>query len=172
MSEETKNTQPEKQPEKTGLDDTRKSALLRYVAVLFAVAFILVLLSMFSQMRDSKSAISELSQSSTSALQKAEQLQDENQELRQTNVELVQDKKFLQQQVEQITTNIENLETDLEALQEDAEAAAEEQQKLLEAYEALLLAMETGNTENLEQYKEILGENGLKAYETLTKEVE
>ena len=35
-----------------------------------------------------------------------------------------------------------------------------------------LAAMESGNTENLEQYKEILGENGMKAYETLTKEVE
>ena len=161
MSEETKNTQPEK----SGLDETRKSALLRYVAILFAVAFILVLISMLGQVRNSKSAITELSQSSTSAIQKAEKLQDENQELRQENVELVQDKKFLQQQVLQLTEEAEEL-------QKDAEIAAEEQEKLLEAYEALLAAMETGETENLEQFEEILGENGMKAYETLTKEVE
>ncbi len=161
MNEENKNSQPEK----SGLDETRKSALLRYVAILFAVAFVLVLVSMLGQMRDSKSTISELSQSSTSAIQKAEQLQDENQELRQENVELVQDKKFLQQQVLQLTE-------ESEALQEEAEAAAEQQEKLQEAYEALLAALETGETENLEQYLNILGENGLKAYEALTKEVE
>ena len=161
MNEENKNNQPEK----SGLDETRKSALLRYVAILFAVAFVLVLVSMLGQMRDSKSTISELSQSSTSAIQKAEQLQDENQELRQENVELVQDKKFLQQQVLQLTE-------ESEALQEEAEAAAEQQEKLQEAYEALLAALETGETENLEQYLNILGANGLKAYEALTKEVE
>ena len=72
MSEEKKNNQPEK----TGLDETRKSALLRYVAILFAVAFVLVLISMLSQMRDSNSTITELSQSSSSAIQKAEQLQE------------------------------------------------------------------------------------------------
>ena len=161
MSEEIKDTQPEK----TGLDEKRKSALLRYVAILFAVAFVLVLVSMLGQVRDSKSAISELSKSSTSAIQKAEQLQDENQELRQENVELVQDKKFLQQQVLQLTEEAEDLE-------KEAAAAVEQQEKLLEAYEALLFAMENGETENLEQFKEILGENGMKAYETLTKEVE
>lgn len=161
MSEEMKNTQPEK----TGLDETRKSALLRYVAILFAVAFVLVLISMLSQVRDSKSAITELSQSSTSAIQKAEKLQEENQDLRQANVELQQDKKFLQQQVLQMTDDVESLEQLLDA-------AVEHQDNLLEAYEALLTAMETGETENLEQFKEILGENGLKAYETLTKEVE
>ena len=161
MSEEMKNNQPEK----TGLDETRKSALLRYVAILFAVAFVLVLLSMIEQMRDSKSTISELSQSSTSALQKAELLQEENLELTNENDELAQDKKFLQQQVDQLTE-------DTETLQKELDAAAEQQGKVLEAYEALLAAMETGETENLEQFKEILGENGTKAYETLTKEVE
>ena len=154
MSEEMKNNQPEK----TGLDETRKSALLRYVAILFAVAFLLVLLSMLGQMRDSKSAISELSQSSSSAIAKAEQLQEDN-------LELTQDKKFLQQQVLQLTE-------DNEIAKEELVSMAEQKDKLLEAYEYLLYAMETGETENLEQFKEILGENGLKAYETLTKEVE
>ncbi len=161
MSEEMKNNQPEK----TGLDETRKSALLRYVAILFAVAFVLVLLSMLGQMRDSKTAITELSQSSSSAIAKAEQLQEEN-------LELTQDKKFLQQQVEQLTADVEALQQEWEEQNKELEAAEEQQAKVLEAYEALLAAMESGKTENLEQFKEILGENGTKAYETLTKEVE
>ncbi len=161
MSEEMKNNQPEK----TGLDETRKSALLRYVAILFAVAFLLVLLSMLGQMRDSKSAISELSQSSSSAIAKAEQLQEEN-------LELTQDKKYLQQQVEQLTADVEALQQEWEEQNEELDAALEQQTKIREAYEALLAAMESGETGNLEQFKEILGENGAKAYETLTKEVE
>lgn len=168
MSEETKNNQPEK----SGLDETRKNALIRYIAILFAVAFVLVLLSMFGQMKDSKTTISELSQSSSSALQRAEQLQEENMELTQEQEELAQDKKFLQQQVEQLTEEVESLQEQADIAAEDLEKAQQQQEALLEAYEALLVAMETGESENLEQFKEILGENGLKVYETLTKEVE
>ena len=60
MSEEIKNNQPEalpvndepkEKPEKPSLDEGKKSALLRYVAILFAVAFVLVLISMLGQMR-------------------------------------------------------------------------------------------------------------------------
>ena len=168
MSEEMKNNQPEK----TGLDETRKSALMRYIAILFAVAFVLVLLSLLGQMRDSKSAISELSQSSSSAIARAEQLQEENLELTEENGELAQDKKFLQQQVEQLTEDAAAVQEEWDELSKELDTAREKQAKTLEAYEALLAAMESGKTENLEQYKEILGENGLKAYETLTKEVE
>ena len=62
--------------EKPALDERKKSALLRYVAIMFAVAFVLVLFSLLGQMRNSMSTISELNQSSSSALQKAEQLQE------------------------------------------------------------------------------------------------
>lgn len=127
MNEETNQIQPEK----SGLDENRKSALLRYVAIMFAVAFVLVLLSMLGQMRNSKTAISELSQSSSSALQRAEQLQQDNLELTEANAELMQDKKFLRQQVEQLTEEVETLE-------EKLETARQEQAELKEAYEALL----------------------------------
>ena len=127
MSEEEKIIQPEK----TGLDEKRKSALLRYIAILFAVAFILVFLSLFGQMRNSKTAITELSQSSSSALQKAEQLQQDNQKLTEENAELVQDKKFLQQQVEQLTEELEATEKALDDLQQELT-------DLQETYETLL----------------------------------
>ena len=108
MNEKEQNTQPEK----TGLDEKKKTALLRYIAILFAVAFVFVLLSMFAQMRDSKSTISELNQSSTSALQKAEQLQENNQELEKENA-------YLEGRIEE-----------LEALEERLEQAEKELKKL------------------------------------------
>ena len=119
------------QPEKSGLDEKRKTALLRYVAILFAVAFVLVLISLLGQARHSKTAISELSQSSISALQKAEQLQQDNQSLTEANEELVQDKKYLQQQVEQLTEEVETLEEELETVKQA-------QADLQEAYDTLL----------------------------------
>ena len=42
------------------LDDRKKTALLRYIAIMFAVAFLLVLSSLLMQMRDSRQIISEL----------------------------------------------------------------------------------------------------------------
>ena len=45
-NEKEQNIQPEKAP----LDDKKKTALLRYVAIMFAVAFVFVLLSMLGQM--------------------------------------------------------------------------------------------------------------------------
>ena len=142
------------------LDETRKSAVLRYIAVLFAVAFLLVLISLLGQMRDSSNTISQLSESSTSAFQKAEQLQDRNRELE-----------------EQLTA----LQKEQEALEQELEA----QQKAPAAYEQLLLAMELvtpnameGNVaaeqalDNLEQMKDYLGPKGLEKYESLLEEVE
>ena len=138
------------------LDERRKTALLRYIAVLFAVAFLLVLASLLGQMRDTKNAITELNQSSTSALQRAEQLQDRNRELEQE----LADRKEL-------------------------EAQLAEAQRSAAAYEQLLLTMELvtpgameGNVaaeqalDALEQMKDYLGPRGLEKYESLLEEVE
>lgn len=65
----------------TPVPDSKRTALLRYMIIMFAVAFVLVLLSMVLQVRSSHSTISELHQSSTSALTKAKQLQDTNRDL-------------------------------------------------------------------------------------------
>lgn len=150
MNEEEKNVQPEK----TGLDEQRKNALMRYVAVLFAVAFILVLLSLLSQMRNSKNTISELNQSSTSALENIQLLQEQNQQLTEENQKL-------QEELSQI----------------EAEASRTEQ-----AYEDLILVLtrqaKEGDVsasralENLKNRKDYLGPNGLEAYENLLTEGE
>lgn len=63
------------------LPGAKRTALLRYMAVMFAAAFLLVLLSMIFQMRSHNTTISQLNQSSASALAKAEQLQEDNRKL-------------------------------------------------------------------------------------------
>ena len=75
--DEKKTPQPEQAAPETGkpLSEKRKSALLRYMAVLFCAAFILVLISLILQTHSSKAKISELNAASTSALSNAEALQ-------------------------------------------------------------------------------------------------
>ena len=169
MNEETHN-----QPEKA-LDDKRKNALLRYVAILFAVAFLFVLFSLLLQMRDSRVSISTLNQDRASALQKAEQLQDTNWEL--------------QTQVDELTSQLEALQQTLDSQSKENEALRKEienaQEKTLEAYELLLQARklvtpgsQEGNVaaarimENLKNMEEYLGEAGLEEYHRLLEEGE
>lgn len=150
MNEEEKNLQPEK----AGLDEKRKNALLRYIAVLFAVAFVLVLLSMFSQMRSSKTTISELNQSSTSALENIQKLQEQNQLLTEEN-------QLLEQELSDTKTEAERTE---------------------QAYEDLLLVLKgqakegdvsaSRALENLKNLKKYLGTNGQEAYQNLLTEGE
>ena len=85
---------------KTPVDDGRKNALLRYIAILFAVAFLFVLLSLVMQMRDSRATISELNAASASALKNAETLQDDNRQLQEENAALKEEVESLQDQLE------------------------------------------------------------------------
>ena len=64
--DEKKTPQPEQAAPETGkpLSEKRKSALLRYMAVLFCAAFILVLISLILQTHSSKAKISELNATS------------------------------------------------------------------------------------------------------------
>ena len=86
MDEEQNNKQQTQAP--APLSDARKAALLRYMAILFAVAFVLVLLSLILQTHSSKSTISELSAASTSALDNAVKLQEENRALQEEQQQL------------------------------------------------------------------------------------
>ena len=119
MNDKTNETN---QPEKSGLDDNRKNALLRYLGIMFVVAFIFVLVSLIGELRTSEATISELNASSTSALQKAEQLQD-------TNRELETDHAYLEGRIEELEKQLEEVETELEEAQQaaaDQEALADE----------------------------------------------
>lgn len=188
MNEDNQNEQgtPE---ERSALDDKKKTALLRYIAILFAIAFLFVLFSMLQQTRDNQAKISELNQSSASALQKAEQLQTTNRELQEENTvlrseveELTAQVDALQEQLEQQSEVDEDTANIMQQLQKEAETA---KGKTQEAYELLLqaIALETpgsqeGNVafskvmDNLENLKDYLGEAGLAEYNRLTEEGE
>lgn len=106
------------------LSNQKKTALLRYMAILFAVAFLMVLISFFVQESRSKEQIGKLSETSQSALTRAEQLQEENRQLQDSLDEANEALTDAQEQSEQ-------LQDEIEAIQNEAES-----QRIL--YEALL----------------------------------
>lgn len=171
------------QPEKPALDDKKKSALLRYIAVLFAVAFLFVLFSLITQMRTSKSTISELNQSSSSALQKAEQLQDTNRQLETDNAhlegrieELEKQIASMEQELEESQQSLKTSEADMKKLQEELDTmqeSTEDFEKIIDAYELLLQAEQDPSVlPEVEKNLEYLGEYATKFYKNLSKEGE
>ena len=190
MNEENKNPAEQSQaqpPEqaalgKSPMEEGRKNALLRYIAILFAVAFLFVLLSLMMQMRDSRATISELNAASASALKNAEKLQSDNEALRTENAQLNEQLEVLQEEKEQLEQALEEAEAAKgdAALEAEIRTAQQTQAKIRQAYEYLLEAMEIvtpgsqeGNVaaskvlENLELLQEYLGAQGQEIYQSL-----
>lgn len=119
--------QDQDEEEFSPLSNKKKNALVRYMAILFGVAFLLVLLSFLIQLRDSRETISDLSQANSSALQNAGRLQEDNQKL-------IQDKETLLQQVASLETQLR----DMEEAVERAEAAHRETLNELSAVQKTL----------------------------------
>ncbi|MBP3313241.1 MAG: hypothetical protein J6K84_01080 [Oscillospiraceae bacterium] len=113
--EKTPRSEEEKQQE---ILDLRRGALLRYVVIMFAVALVLVLLSMVLQTKSSNSTISELHQSSTSAIQKAEALQDTNRMLQE---QLATQKSEYEAKIAQLEQDAESHKAELESLKAQVE---------------------------------------------------
>lgn len=173
---------------KQALDAKRRMALLRYIGIMFAVAFVLVAVSLVVQMRNSQDTISELNKTSSSALYNAEQLQNQNRELEEEKEALMQENAKLQQELESEKALNEKLleagdrETDEMARQhrDEMEKAQTEYDRTLEVYEALLIAqnceVKEGNVTYsramgiLEMFEEYLSENGKEAYQKLLKD--
>ena len=184
--DEKKTPQPEQAAPETGkpLSEKRKSALLRYMAVLFCAAFILVLISLILQTHSSEAKISELNAASTSALSNAEALQNENRALQDDKIALEKENQELQELQDKLDELTEKLDEAAQA-EEDSQAAENEMIKSLrteldrtkEAYEALLEAKscETreGNVtfsramQTLERLKDYLGQTALEEYKAL-----
>ena len=184
MDEEKNNKPGEQTPAPAPLSDARKAALLRYMAILFAVAFLLVLLSLILQTHSSKSTISELSAASTSAMDNAVKLQEQNRQLQEENLSLESQVEQLQQSLdEEKALNEQLLEASKDEEQDEQEALKKSEQELAHtrlAYEALITAMRCdtheGNVtfsramETLERYKEFLSENALAEYQKLLEQ--
>lgn len=173
--------QPEQTPAGKPLSEKRKSALLRYMAVLFCAAFILVLISLILQMHSSEAKISELNAASTNALSNAEALQNENRALQDDKIALEKENQELQVKLDELTQKLD----EAAQAEEDTQAAENEMIKSLrteldrtkEAYEALLEAKgcqtREGNVtfsramQTLERLKDYLGSAALEEYKAL-----
>ena len=133
----------EKEP-RSVMSEQKRTALLRYMMILFAVAFLLVLLSYLIQVFNSQSTISQLNATSASALQNAERLQDTNRELTEENQRLLDEIDALN---EQSKAQKQAAEADRETARDEGRAegeAAGRQTGLAEAqtaYDLLLKAM-------------------------------
>ena len=164
---------PEEQqpaPEAKVMSPEKRTALLRYMAILFAVAFALVLLSYLIQVRNSQSTITALNQTSASALQNAEALQ-------QANQELTEDKTQLTEALAEALAALEQAE----AQASEQSIAAGEAQKALEqskeAYDLLLTAVQAFHNADRVAYdkamtdltsiKDSLSETAQELYKTL-----
>ena len=169
MDEEKKTTPAEQPQPPAPLSDARKAALLRYMAILFAVAFLLVLLSLILQTHSSKSTISELSAASTSALDNAVKLQEQNRALQEEKQQLEDELDAVQKKLDEET-----------ALNDQLLDKEQELDHTRLAYEALLTAMNCdtheGNVtfsramETVARYQECLSENALTEFEKLQEQ--
>ena len=154
------------QPEKPVSQRSRNMALLRYFAIMFVAAFVLVLLSFLQQRRDSRQTISELSQNASSALTRAEQLQADNRALTEQNTELTEKNQDLTEQLSSLETQLQQLREEMEAVSngtqeadqkiKDLEARLEEaenrQRESARAYELLLSARRALDEERVDDF--------------------
>lgn len=133
----------------------RNRALMTYIAFLFGVAFVLVLLSFLIQQKDSRQTISELNQNANSALSRAEQLQDNNRELLEANQALQAQVAQLQTDLDETTNHYHELEETHASLEESHEALQAQytqQKQQVQAYELLLAAQRALDQENTENF--------------------
>ncbi|MGM9640452.1 MAG: hypothetical protein ACI3V3_03715 [Faecousia sp.] len=164
LIEEPEQTEvPRQEPERTPSQTSRNNALLRYISVLFCAVFLLVALSFLRQLRNSQETISQLNQNASSALSKAEQLQDENRALTGKNQELngqisqlEQDKLALQRELEEAGAVLDREEQRCEDLENQL---AEEKNRLktrLEAYELLAQAQRALSQERTDDFADAM----------------
>ena len=110
------------EPQQARVPAGKRYALLRYMAIMFAVAFVLVLLSLIFESRGNDKSISELQTANSGVLARAEALQAENESLKSEN---------------------ETLKNENQALKD----AAADQENLRRVYDALTYVLTTDPVE-------------------------
>lgn len=166
----------EKKPQETQVSEQKRNALIRYLAIMFAVAFALVLLSYLIQASNSQSTIDQLSATSSSALQNAAQLQD-------TNWALTQEIEELNEELDNATVAVLEYQESVEAeknasYQEGLEKGREEgAAQTRKAYTLMAQALEEKNPEalkkildELEPIKNNLSQDAQKEYDALIQQ--
>ena len=167
----------------------KRNAFLRYMTIVFAVAFLLVLVSLVLQMHTAKAAMSDLKESNSSALTNAaanaELLQDDNRKLQEQvdalTAELAEADEARSAQAERIAAL--ELEKELAEARDSGSELSEEKlarAETIQAYDALLTALRCTTREGnvtfskaigtVESYKDRLSEAALAVYEGLLEE--
>ncbi len=169
------------------LSEKRKTALLRYLAVMLVVAFLFVAVSLALQMHNTQTTISELNKNNSSALANAEQLQEQNRQLqdesreqRETIAEQQDTIQALQQQLDALQHSQTDTQTQTDELQQTLSEAQAALLGAKRAYDALIVALgcqsREGNVtysraiDTVEANKQYLSESALAVYEALLEE--
>lgn len=164
LIEEPEQTEvPQQEPERAPGQTSRNNALLRYISILFCAVFLLVALSFLRQLRNSQETISQLNQNASSALSKAEQLQDENRALTEKNQELSgqisqleQDKQTLQQELEDAKAALEQSEQNRQDLESQLTEEKARLRTRLGAYELLAQAQRALSEERTDDFADAM----------------
>ena len=163
-------------PEKKQVGAKSRNALLRYMTILFAVAFLAVTLSLIIETKKSETTISELHQTSASALENAEMLQESNRELSDTNEKLRDKIADLENNLKEANDALNEAESALESAK-DAQQNAENEAKACNLLFTALNAQQKGDAaayENamvqLEPLHEFLTGTAAEIYESLVEE--
>lgn len=166
---QTENVTVEAEKATKPLSDEKKSALMRYMAIMFAVAFVLVLVSFLIQNHSSNEQITQLSASANDLISRAENLQTQNRTLEDAKNEL-------EEENEQLTERLDTLKNEKAENQKESSVLKE----TVETYEALITAMNCttreGNLtfskamETLKYNQKYLSEPAKAMYRTLLKE--
>lgn len=139
--EDTSAPAPIPEPEKKQTQANRNQAFIRYMAILFGVAFIFVVISMFIYQRDSRETISELNQNASSALSRAEKLQEDYRKAAEEN--------------QALSLQVQQLQTELEEAKEQANLDLQEKDAAIAALEAEKAALTQGMTQTEGEKKDI-----------------
>ena len=148
-------------PEKKKPTAVRERALITYIALLFTVAFVLVLLSFLAQQRD----ISQLNENASSALSRAEKLQDENREpiednqtLREQLQEALNRQEELSQAAQEAGSERAQAQEAQASLQGELDGVKAAKENQLKAYELLLQAQRALDEERTEDFQKNMTE--------------
>lgn len=139
--EDTSAPAPTPEPEKKQTQANRNQAFIRYMAILFGVAFIFVVISMFIYQRDSRETISELNQNASSALSRVEKLQEDYRKAAEEN--------------QALSLQVQQLQTELEEAKEQANLDLQEKDAAIAALEAEKAALTQGKTQTEGEKKAI-----------------
>jgi len=99
----------------------KRNSVLRYIAILFAAAFFLLLLSYLMQQRQMAETVSEL-KGSVSAMETIENMRKTNEELRASSESLESENRDLEDQLDHATDEKSQLSTALDASRSESDA--------------------------------------------------